>query len=306
MRLSAKALFLHGLIIPGLTLLAPTVARPESEFASTPYQIVAQKLLAKGATPKFVEKLLKTADPAIRDRILELNTTGFRKRGDYSAHLSPGAVEKSLAFSRKFRRELSKAESAYKVPSEVITALIWVETKFGKHTGSYDVTSVFMNIATADSADGLAISQQFLERDIPPGHPEHDALVEKLKTVSTSKAEWAADQLLALDALQREGKLNPFRLKGSFAGAFGAPQFIPSSYSKWARSTDKKRPADLSRMPDAIQSVAHYLHIHGWSETPESQSGALYAYNRSQTYGRTILELARQMKVSRELARSAH
>jgi membrane-bound lytic murein transglycosylase B len=83
-------------------------------------------------------------------------------------------------------------------------------------------------------------------------------------------------------------------MKGSFAGAFGFPQFVPTSYEQWAKSpVARKAGPNLFRVEDAIFSVASYLSSNGWkAEDPASQKAALFHYNRSQDYGDTVLKLA--------------
>ena len=101
--------------------------------------------------------------------------------------------------------------------------------------------------------------------------------------------------MLELKALQTMHKRNAKALaglKGSFAGAFGYPQFIPSSYVKWSRSQTKGKPADLTKPADAIESVAFYLKDNGWKKAEKSHTKALMRYNNSDTYAAAIIELA--------------
>jgi len=87
-------------------------------------------------------------------------------------------------------------------------------------------------------------------------------------------------------------------LRGSFSGAFGIPQFLPSSYVRWARSHKKAKQPIISRPEDAIMSVAHYLKDHGWKKSNrEAQLAALYKYNNSHDYAAAIVDLAQRVEL---------
>jgi membrane-bound lytic murein transglycosylase B len=114
-----------------------------------------------------------------------------------------------------------------------------------------------------------------------------------------SKSDWALVEIAALEKVYRwKWKLDR-GFRGSFSGAFGMPQFLPSSYVRWARSSRGRVQPDLSRAPDAIFSVGHYLKDHGWrQDRSESQITALMKYNNSRDYAMAILKLAEKLENS--------
>ncbi len=93
-------------------------------------------------------------------------------------------------------------------------------------------------------------------------------------------------------------KIDVLRLRGSYAGAFGMPQFLPSSYLKWACSPDNVTRPDLDYEPDAIVSVANYLKGHGWKkgQTEEKSKKILWAYNHNTVYVETIMGVAEKLQ----------
>ena len=88
-----------------------------------------------------------------------------------------------------------------------------------------------------------------------------------------------------------------FDLKGSWAGAFGICQFLPSSYLNWAVDGNDDGNINLYEMDDAIFSVANYLINHGWSEQPEDQKKAVFTYNNSSDYVDAVIQLAAKLKI---------
>jgi membrane-bound lytic murein transglycosylase B len=128
---------------------------------------------------------------------------------------------------------LRRAEAEFGVPAEVILGILGVETAFGQNTGSFRVVDSLATIAF----DG------------------------------PRRQEYFRDELKELLLLARDLSIDPLAIKGSYAGAMGLPQFMPSSYRRHAVDFDNDQAIDLIGSPaDAIGSVASYLKAYGWSE----------------------------------------
>jgi membrane-bound lytic murein transglycosylase B len=126
---------------------------------------------------------------------------------------------------------LEKAEKDFGVPKEVITAIIGVETRYGKIQGSYRVIDSLLTLGF----------------DYP------------------RRSKFFRKELVNFFLLTRENELDILEIKGSYAGAMGYGQFISSSYRAYAIDYDGDGSADLfNSVDDAIGSVANYLYIHGW------------------------------------------
>ena len=125
----------------------------------------------------------------------------------------------------------NKVEKDFGVPREIITAILGVETRYGKIKGSYRVL------------DSLAT----LGFDFP------------------RRSKFFKKELIEFFKLTRENNLDIYSIQGSYAGAMGYGQFISSSYRAYAVDYDGDGYADLfNSVPDAIGSVANYLKVHGW------------------------------------------
>ena len=147
--------------------------------------------------------------------------------------------DKRIADGRTFwdenRATLARAEARYGVPPEYIVAIIGVETFYGRNVGKWRVVDALTTLAF----------------DYPP------------------RAAFFRDELVNYLLLAREDGFDVFSLRGSYAGAIGIPQFIPSSIRRYAIDFDGDGKVDLpGSKPDAIGSVANFLREHGW------QSGA--------------------------------
>lgn len=169
-----------------------------------------------------------------RDRIIELMTSPAEAKPwkDYRPILvNPQRVEQGLEFMREYRQTLLRAEKTYGVPWEIIVAIIGAETRYGRITGSYRVIDALATLAF----------------DYP------------------RRSDFFRKELAEFLVLAREEKLDPLSLKGSYAGAMGYGQFMPSSYRHYAVDFDGDGRRDIWDNPvDAIGSVANYFNKHGW------------------------------------------
>lgn len=175
------------------------------------------------------------------------------------------------AFHEQHRATLQRAEQAYGVPAEIVVAILGVETYYGQHMGSYRVLD--------------ALATQAFEFE-----PE------------SWRSRFGHDQLEHFMLLCQEQGFDPLSLKGSYAGAMGYGQFIPSSYRHFAVDFDGDGVADIWKNPaDAIGSVANYLSSNGWrpggaiTVRAQAAAGANRAVlNRGLTPDSTVSKLARQ------------
>ena len=149
--------------------------------------------------------------------------------------VEPLRIRTGLAFWNEHAQWLEKAEAVYGVPASIIVGIIGVETIYGQQMGNFRVV------------DALAT----LSFDFPAGRKD--------------RSEFFRSELEQLFVLCRSEGRDPLELKGSYAGAMGMPQFMPSSWNRYAVDFDGDNRVDLhSSAADVIGSVAHYLAEFGW------------------------------------------
>lgn len=145
--------------------------------------------------------------------------------------LTAERVQSGIAFWFANQKALQHAEQQFGVPAEVIVAILGVETLYGKHQGNYRVLDALTTLAFY-----YPKRQDFFRKELK-------------------------EYLL----LCREHKVPATQYMGSYAGAIGKPQFMPSSYRFYAIDSQGKGRANLvSEDSDIIHSVANYFYKHGW------------------------------------------
>ena len=146
-------------------------------------------------------------------------------------NVDPARINGGTAFWREHAGVLAKASREYGVPEEIIVATIGVETLYGRNTGTHRVLEALVTLAF----------------HYPP------------------RAGLFRSELEEFLLLARETGLNMGGVRGSYAGAVGIPQFLPSSYRRYAVDFDGDGRRDLFfTVADAIGSVANYYKVHGW------------------------------------------
>lgn len=145
--------------------------------------------------------------------------------------VEPRRIAAGVHFYREQQQALQRAQAAYGVPAEMIAAIIGVETFYGRSTGNYRVIDALATLAFA--------------------YPK--------------RAPFFRTQLEHYLLLAREQDFSPLEHKGSYAGAMGMPQFMPSSYREYAVDFDGDGRRDLWRnVEDVVGSVAYYFKRKGW------------------------------------------
>lgn len=163
-----------------------------------------------------------------------------------SQHADATRIKAGRAFMAEHRRVLDDVAQQSGVPAQVIAAIIGVETKYGQFTGRFP---------TLETLTTLAFE-------------------------SPRRSEFFRRELESLLVMGRQGIVNLKEVRGSFAGALGLPQFMPSSWQNFARGYRDPSRADLINDPhDAIASVGNFLKLHGWRANMPTHTVALMSLN---------------------------
>jgi membrane-bound lytic murein transglycosylase B len=227
-RIALGALWLAGLLV---------AASPRAHALNVNRYPELQGLIAEmadqyGFAPQTLRKTFRCVQ--IRPEIIEAmeRPKELLPWYEYSnIFLTEESVQRGARFWKQHEAALTRANEEYGVPPEIIVAILGVETQYGRNTG---------NIAILDALTTLTLK-----------YP--------------SRAEYFRRELTEFLLLARELDMNACRITGSYAGAMGMPQFMPSNYRRFAVDFDANGARDILESPgDSIGSVAVYLKEHGW------------------------------------------
>nr|MDA3842801.1 lytic murein transglycosylase [Candidatus Kapabacteria bacterium] len=249
-----------------------------------------------GIDSVFLQKLIDHPGTSFKMKYVKINVSGFLKKPDYSHNYNANAVNKSMKFYTENFDLLDSAEKKYSVPKEVITSIIWVETRHGGYLGKHHIPSVYLSTATANDPDHVEFNKNVLRDGFKGSKAKLKKLETKIEKRAARKAKWAMKQLKALQEIDQDSSRNIFDIKGSWAGAFGLSQFLPTSYLSYAVDGDGDSDIDLFSVPDAIFSVANYLKSNGWRKSKTSHKKAVFHYNNSKAYVGAVLKLAEKIE----------
>ncbi len=252
---------------------------------------VESRLKKAGLSRSYIRALKKNYEQKHFASVLKLNLLLFLVTSNYhGVQVTEEGVKNVQTFLAKNEKVFAQAERDYGVPRRVIASLLWIETRHGENQGSFHVASAYLHLLQAERKPVL----NYLQSKATDFNDKVTAKQRKeIKKRTKTKAEWALKELKALEQLYKKNSKLAISLRGSFSGAFGMPQFLPSSYQHWARASKKGGVADLYKPSDAICSVGNYLKQHGWKwKKQKTHIKALMKYNNSRDYAEAILKLA--------------
>ncbi len=182
---------------------------------------------------RFIDSAVQLVKPAPPGKPKNWNAYSER-------FIEPIRIGAGVRFWNENAETLARAEAEYGVPAEIIVGIIGVETIYGRDTGRFRVVDVLATLAFA--------------------YPEAPNRNDRMQ--------FFRDELAKTLILARQEHIDPFSLLGSFAGAVGMPQFMPSNILKYGVDYDGDGIVDLRGSPtDAIGSVANFLVQHGWDRS---------------------------------------
>ena len=200
-------------------------------------------------------------------------------------------TEERLMEAKQFlaanRRILLRLERYYGVPGEIAVGILTVETRLGTYLGEKSAFLTLSSMALCD--DFKCVASAFRDEPMTKGRRRW------LKRRTAQKARWAYGECKALLTYAQQARKGPLSIPGSFYGAIGIAQFMPSQALRHGVDGNGDGVVDLFVMEDALFSMGSYLRSNGWRGSMRSrrkQRRAIYNYNHSKIYVNTVLAVA--------------
>jgi membrane-bound lytic murein transglycosylase B len=228
------------------------------DFPTARAQFVRDTAAKYGIAPAEIETTLAKAQ--FLDSVVAAMSRPAERVKPWSEYrvgfLTQTRIDGGRTFIAEHRDELARVEQQYGVPAEVIVSIIGVETNYGGFTGRHKVLDALYTLAF---------------RYPRSGNPERAAYEHR-------REQFFRDELAQLFALGREEKLDIASLTGSYAGAMGLGQFMPSSYREFAVDGNGDGRRDLfTTYPDIFASIANYFRKKGGERGGWVPGGAVVA-----------------------------
>ena len=246
-----------------------------------------QQLIADGLDEMMIRSLYARPEVTFETRGISVYFVHHESKVDYDQYSDPRQIRRARQYMHNHRDAFTSVEKKYGVHKEVITAIILIETQLGKLLGS---RSILNTLSTMAALTDPQVQDALWEELKKTPELTRKAFAEKAER----KSAWAYRELKAyLLHAQSEG-FDPTQVNGSFAGAMGIAQFMPSNISPLARDGNDDGRINLFDDADAIASVASYLKKHGWRPGIDRSQAAkvIYHYNHSERYVQAVLEVS--------------
>ena len=281
----------HAFLYPALILILLLNTHPAFSGSQALFTNLKEQLIRDGFDKKKIDRLYSNKKLAFDVPGISLFFVHSEYNLDYEQFISKTSIKNAETYMDKYMARLTEAEKKYGVDKTIITAILLIESRLGTYTGNRLVINSLSTMASLkyENVKNTFYSQIKDKRKLSR---------KKFNQKARYRSKWAYNELKAfLEYTTREG-LDPFKITGSYAGALGFSQFIPSNALRLAVDGNNDGSINLFHHPDAIYSIANFLSHHGWkpSITRQKAYKVLYKYNRSKPYVTTLLKISHHLK----------
>lgn len=282
-------IFLFGLFVP--IFLFPISDIESAEIKGEFFGLLQARLIHDGFDQTMIRSVYKDPKVYLDKKIIKVYFTYREAKLNYDQFTTRRSINKARTYIRKHTDAFQTAEKNFGVNREIITAIILVETQLGKVMGKKSILNTFSTLAAL--ADPIVRDTMWKEIS-----STRELDQKKFEKWSARKSKWAYRELKAYLKYSAKEKIPPSEVNGSFAGAMGIAQFLPSSILAYAKDGNNDGRIDLFNHSDAIASIAGYLKNYGWHPGIDGKKAykIVYRYNRSSYYVNTVLKIAELLR----------
>jgi len=276
-------------------LIAPDLPEKAFEPSSSLYADLIERLIQEGHDASYIHRLYAPGNDIFYQRLTEINLIRKERPDPYRRMYNHATIRAIRSFLETHAPQFDTAEQKYGVDREVIAAILYVESRFGSAVGDNLVLYVLSSMTLAREDWNIKHLVEELDRQFPNLTPrEREKKITWIHSRARTKSVWAYKELHTLLTLRTSRGMQPEGLRGSWAGAFGIPQFMPSSFKAYAVDGNGDGEVDIYTTADAIASVANYLYRNGWrgTLTRKKMRNTIWRYNHSRYYVDLIEKLA--------------
>ena len=289
------AFFIHrygiGLVLAVLLLIMPQSPHADENQTRGFFDNLMQRLIEDGFDAKRIQALYgNSKDVFFESKGVSLYFLHNEAKLDYNKMTKRSWIREARVYLEKHATIFKAAQQKFGVDPNVITAIILVETKFGRYMGSRSILNTLSTMAVLTQPEQREYLWQQLPKERRYDRNRYDQKADQ-------KSSWAYKELKAFLTYTEQHNVNPIPVKGSYAGALGLAQFMPSNILAYGKDGNGDGRINLFEDADAIHSIAGYLKHYGWKPGIDDQKAykVVYHYNHSKYYVNTILKIREQL-----------
>jgi membrane-bound lytic murein transglycosylase B len=284
-----RLIFVILLLIAGDLIAAESGAAVEPD--KKPFLSVQKQLIADGFDPKKIMRLYGRPQVSFEADGVIVLFTYKEAHVDYGQFTNKWSIRKARQYMQDYDADLTRIEKAYGVDKKIITAILLVETGLGASVGTRLALNTLSTMAAL--TDPMVRSKLW---DLIPNSKKISR--KKFERRAAARSKWAYEELKALLKYSAREGVDPVSIPGSFAGAVGVAQFMPTNILAYGKDGNDDGVVDMLNHADAMASIANFLKSHGWRPGQSRKKAAkiIYHYNHSNYYVNTILKISSRLK----------
>jgi membrane-bound lytic murein transglycosylase B len=280
------------MLLLSIIVLAVPVLWPGDAAADTPngiwqFKALQEKLIQDGFQPDNIRKFYQNSRVSFERQTVSLFFVHSEAKLNYDQFTNDWSIGQARKYMQKHRDQLEKTEQTYGVDKQVITAIILVETGLGTTLGN---RSVLNTLSSLSAFDDPVVRDDFWRNF----KRKNEISKTDFQKRAIRKSAWAYKELKAFLQYTQNENFDPVLIQGSYAGALGIAQFMPTTLLAYARDGNQDGVIDLFTHADAMASIASFLKRFGWKPGIDTEKAKriIHRYNHSDYYVNTILKIA--------------
>lgn len=267
----------------------PLLGHPHSKYRGWDY--LAGQLRKAGVQERDIDAIYQSPEMP-RFTFIPFKLKPKESHAIYNTFQKPSFHALGASFLEEHREHFDRMEKQYGVPREVVTAILVIETQVGRHTGDSIIVYRLSRLASVLDPNNVKENYRHLHAQDP------SVTMQDVVARGRYLEDTFLPEIPALIEMAKRSGLNVLDIKGSIAGAFGLPQFLPTAYVKFGVDGDGDGEISLFNKVDALYSTGRYLSSFGWREadTHQKQRKVIWNYNKSDAYIDAIFAMSRGIR----------
>ena len=290
-RITAKKyiIFLIGILMFCFIIFSHNAAGSENSINY--FESLQKRLIEDGLDKDRINELYKRPEVSFEKKGISRFLVHNEATLNYKQFTSRKSIKKALKYMELHQKALESAEKTYGVDKEIVTAIILVETRLGTLLGGPFVLNTLSTMAALEDPVIRNMFWDEVSKSSELSRKQYERWVER-------KSSWAYTELKAFLNYTDKEDMDPVAIPGSYSGAMGIAQFMPTNVLAFAKDGNDDGQINLFDHSDAINSVANFLKYYGWYPGIDRKKAydVIYHYNHSKQYVDTILKVSKLLK----------